>query len=169
MDIVLVVLGFAFMIAGIVGSFIPVIPGPPLSWVGLLVLHLTQAVTLSTTFLVVTFIIAIGIAILDYFIPAMGTKRFGGSRAGAIGTTVGLIIGLIFLGPIGLIIGPFGGALVGELVFNQTESSAAFKAATGSFIGFLASTFIKLVVAIVFLGLFISKTIAHSGTLFYLE
>jgi len=168
MDIVLLVLGFVLMIAGILGSFVPVIPGPPLSWVGLLMLHLTEAVELNITFLVITFIIAIGIAILDYFIPAMGTKRFGGSRSGAIGTTVGLIIGLIFLGPFGILIGPFAGALVGELVFNQTESKAAFKAATGSFIGFLASTFIKLIVAIIFLGLFISKSIANSSALFSL-
>ena len=166
MDIILLILGFLLMLAGIIGSFIPVVPGPPLSWVGLLVLHLTEAVTLSTTFLVITGIIAISIAILDYFIPAIGTKRFGGSRAGAIGTTVGLIIGLIALGPFGILIGPFAGALIGELVFNQTESTAAFKAATGSFIGFLASTFIKLIVAIVFLGLFISKSVGHSSALF---
>ena len=101
MDIVLVLIGLLFMLAGIVGSFIPVIPGPPLSWVGLLVLHLTEAVTLSTSFLVITCVIAIGIAIMDYIIPAMGTKRFGGSRSGAIGTTVGLILGLIFLDPSG--------------------------------------------------------------------
>lgn len=166
MDIVLVILGLVLMIAGIVGSFIPIIPGPPLSWIGLLILHITKAVQYSTTFLVVTFVIAIGIAILDYFIPAMGTKRFGGSRAGAIGTTIGLIIGLITMGPLGLIAGPFGGALVGELVFNQTDSQAAFKAATGSFIGFLASTFIKLVVATIFLGLFIYKVFAEAGALF---
>ena len=100
------------------------------------------------------FLIALSIWILDYIIPAMGTKRFGGSRAGIIGTSIGLIIGLIFLGPFGIIIGPFLGALFGELI-NKSEFNKAFKAAFGSFLGFIASTFIKFVIAVIYLGLFV--------------
>ena len=165
MDIFLIVISFLFMILGIVGSFIPILPGPLTSWVGLLILHLTNAVPMNWTFLIITFIIALGIWILDYFIPAMGTKRFGGSRAGIIGTTIGLIVGIIAPIPGGIIIGPFLGALIGELI-NKSEFNKAVKAAIGSFLGFLASTFVKFIVTIIYFGFFIIKLIGNSNHLF---
>ena len=165
MDIFLIVISFLFMVLGIVGSFIPVLPGPLTSWVGLLILHLTNAVPMNWTFLIITFIIALGIWILDYFIPAMGTKRFGGSRAGIIGTTTGLIVGIIAPIPGGIIIGPFLGALIGELI-NKSEFNKAVKAAVGSFLGFLASAFVKFIVTIIYFGFFIIKLIANSDRLF---
>ena len=154
MDIVLIVLAGILMIAGILGSFLPVIPGPLTSWVGLLLLHLTETIPLNWTFLIVTFIIAFAIWILDYFIPIVGTRRFGGSRAGMIGTTIGLLVGLFFLGPFGIIIGPFLGALIGELI-NKSDSQTAVKAAFGSFLGFITGVFLKFVVAMIFLGYYI--------------
>lgn len=165
MDIFLVVLAAIFMLLGIIGSFLPVLPGPITSWVGLLLLHLTDAVPMNWTFLTITLLVAVAIWLLDYVIPAMGTKRFGGSRAGMIGTTVGLIIGLIFLGPFGIIIGPFAGALIGELL-NKSNSQTAVRAAFGSFLGFLTSTFIKFIVAVIYLGFFIWKFIDYSNLLF---
>lgn len=165
MDIFLVVLAAIFMLLGIIGSFLPVLPGPITSWVGLLLLHLTDAVPMNWTFLTITLLVAVAIWLLDYVIPAMGTKRFGGSRAGMIGTTVGLIIGLIFLGPFGIIIGPFSGALIGELL-NKSNSQTAVRAAFGSFLGFLTSTFIKFIVAVIYLGFFIWKFIDYSNLLF---
>jgi len=153
------------MALGIIGSFIPVLPGPLTSWVGLLILHLTNTIPMNWTFLIITFIIALGIWLLDYIIPAMGTKRFGGSRAGIIGTSIGLIIGLIAPIPGGIIIGPFLGALIGELI-NKSEFNKAVKAAVGSFLGFLASTFVKFIVSIIYLGFFIIKLIKYSDHLF---
>jgi uncharacterized protein YqgC (DUF456 family) len=88
-------------------------------------------------------------------IPAKGTKRFGGSKYGIWGTNIGLIVGLIAPIPLGFIIGPFLGAFVGELIYNSSDKKRALKSATGSFIGFLASTFMKFVVCMVYLGLFI--------------
>jgi len=165
MDIFLIVISFLFMALGIIGSFIPVLPGPLTSWVGLLILHLTNTIPMNWTFLIITFIIALGIWLLDYIIPAMGTKRFGGSRAGIIGTSIGLIIGLIAPIPGGIIIGPFLGALIGELI-NKSEFNKAVKAAVGSFLGFLASTFVKFIVSIIYLGFFIIKLIKYSDHLF---
>jgi hypothetical protein len=162
MDIFLVILSGIFMLLGIIGSFIPILPGPLTSWIGLLILHLTDAVPLNWTFLIVTLIVAIAIWLLDYVIPAMGTKKFGGSRAGMIGTTVGLFVGLIFLGPFGIIIGPFLGALVGETL-NKTDSKTAVKAAFGSFLGFLTSAFIKFIVALIYLGFYISDLISFGS------
>lgn len=165
MDIFLILLATFFMLLGIIGSFLPVLPGPLTSWVGLLIFHLIDTVPMNWTFLIITLIIALVIWLLDYIIPAMGTKKFGGSKAGIIGTTLGLIIGLIFLGPFGIIIGPFAGAYIGELI-NKSDSKTALRAAFGSFLGFLTSTFIKFIVAVIYLGLFIGKVWDYSNELF---
>ena len=156
MDYLLLILGLIFMIIGILGSFLPVLPGPPISWVGLLLLYFTEAVEMNYWILGITLVVAVGVGILDYVIPAKGTKRFGGSSYGVWGTNIGLIVGIFAPIPLGFIIGPFVGAFVGELIYNSKDHKRALKAATGSFIGFLASTFMKFVVCMVYLGLFIS-------------
>lgn len=155
MDILLTILGFLFMFIGLIGSIIPVLPGPPLSWVGLLLLHLTNVVPDDWTFLSITLGIALLVFALDYIIPAMGAKKFGGSKAGMIGTSIGLVVGIIVPIPGGIIIGPFVGALIGELS-NKADSATAVKAAFGSFIGFITGTFLKFIVAIVYFGFFIN-------------
>lgn len=161
MDLLFIIFGFIFMLAGIAGSVLPVIPGTPLSWVGLIILYLSPSLPFDGWFIGITGVIAITIYVMDYIIPAIGTKKFGGSKAGAWGTTIGLIIGIIAPIPFGILIGPFVGALVGELLFNKTEGSQAFKAAIGSFFGFLASTFLKFFATLVFLGLFIYKLVIN--------
>ncbi|WP_428224224.1 DUF456 domain-containing protein [Flavobacterium sp.] len=155
MDLVLTCIGFACMIIGIFGSFLPVLPGPGISWLGLVLLYFTKAVPDNYWVIGVTFIIILLITLLDYIIPAKGTKLFGGSKYGVWGTNIGLIVGLLSPIPMGFIIGPFVGAFVGELYYNSQEQKRALKAATGSFIGFLASTFMKFVVCIIFLGYYI--------------
>lgn len=165
MDILLVFIAALFIALGIIGSFLPILPGPITSWVGLLILHFTDAIPMNWTFLIITLIIAIFIWFLDYIIPAIGTKRFGGSKYGMIGTSIGLIVGLFSPIPFGIIIGPFVGALIGELM-NKSDTNTAVKAAFGSFLGFLTSTFIKFIVAIIYLGLFIVKTWDYKDVLF---
>jgi len=165
MDIILIIIAALFMVLGIMGSFLPVLPGPITSWLGLLLAHFTDAVPMNKSFLIITLVIAIAIWVLDYIIPAMGTKRFGGTRYGMIGTTVGLIVGLFAPIPGGIIIGPFVGALIGELI-HKNDTKTATKAALGSFIGFLTSTFIKFVVAIIYFGLFIGILIDYGSTIF---
>ena len=157
MDILLLLLGLFFIILGIIGSFIPVLPGPITSWIGLLLIHLTNVIPYNWTFILTTFTIALFVYILDYIIPALGTKIFGGSKYGIIGTTIGLLVGIIFLGPFGIIIGPFTGALIGELIHDNENSNRALKAAFGSFMGFLFSTGLKFTVSVIYAGLFFSK------------
>ena len=157
MDLLLLLLGVFFIILGIIGSFIPVLPGPITSWVGLLLIHLTNAIPNNWTFILTTLAVAILVYILDYIIPALGTKKFGGSKYGIIGTTVGLLVGLIFLGPFGIIIGPFIGAFIGELIHDNENSNRALKAAFGSLIGFLFSTGLKFIVSSIYAGLFFLK------------
>lgn len=154
MEYFLLIVGFICMITGIIGSFLPVLPGPTVSWVGILLLYLCPTIAYNYWVLGITLLIAVVIAILDYVIPAKGTKRFGGSKYGIWGTNIGLIVGLFFP-PLGFIIGPFLGALLGELLFDSKDHNRALKAATGSLLGFLAGTFIKFMVTIVYLGLFI--------------
>lgn len=155
MDIFLLIIGFLVALLGIVGSFLPILPGPLTSWFGLLILSLTKTVPINYTFLGITLGIAILIWLIDYFIPAIGTKKFGGTRYGVIGTMIGLVFGMLFLGPFGIIIGPFVGAFLGEIL-NERNSGKALKAAFGSFIGFLTSTFLKFVASLIFTGFYIS-------------
>ncbi len=166
MDIFLLIAGFLLVLLGIVGSFLPVLPGPVTGWIGLLLLHLTKAVPMNYTFLGVTLVISIIIWILDYVIPAMGTKKFGGTKYGAIGTTIGLIIGLLAPIPLGFIIGAFLGAFIGELIHDHMDINKAIKGAIGSFLGFLASTGLKFMVALIYTGLFVYKTITYWDAIF---
>ncbi|MDO6853982.1 DUF456 domain-containing protein [Cellulophaga lytica] len=167
MDIALLIIGFVLTLTGIIGSFLPVLPGPPISWLGLLVLYLTKAIPNDWVFLGITLAVALIVFALDYIIPAIGTKKFGGTKAGMIGTTIGLLVAVFFpvLGVFGIVVWPFVGALVSELL-NKADQKTALKAAFGSFIGFLTGTFLKFIVAIVYLGLFVSKVWEYSEALF---
>ena len=165
MDIILITVATLLMILGLLGSFLPVIPGPFTSWIGLVLLYFTEAIPTNVTLIIVTLIVAILISVLDYIIPSMGTKRFGGTKAGVIGTSVGLVVGLFAPIPGGIIIGPFIGAFIGELI-HKSNSKTALKAAFGSFIGFLASTFIKFIVTLIYFGLFISIIWDYKEALF---
>ena len=155
------------MLLGLLGSFLPVLPGPTLSWIGLLLLYLTSAIPDDWWFLGITLAIALIVFAIDYIIPVVGTKRFGGSKAGMIGTAVGLVVAIVFpiLGIFGIIVWPFVGALVGE-ISNKADNKTAMKAAFGSFIGFITGTFLKFVIAMIYLGLFISTTWEFKAALF---
>ena len=150
MNLVLITIGFLLILMGIAGSFIPIIPGPITGWFGLFVIYQSSFLNLDYFFLGITFVIAVSVFILDYIIPSIGAKKFGGSKSGVIGSTLGTIIGTIFLGPIGIIIGAFLGAFVGELSKNRSNTLIAFKAAIGTLIGYLGGIFLKLSIAIVF-------------------
>lgn len=154
MDIVLVIIGFICCIVGIFGSFLPVLPGPIVSWIGLLLLYLTNYVKINYWVLGITLFLTLLISVLDYVIPAKGTKKFGGSKYGVYGTNIGLLIGLFFP-PIGFIIGLFVGAFIGELIYNSKDKKAALKAAFGAFLGFIASSFIQMMLCLSFTVLFV--------------
>ncbi len=157
MDLFLLIIGFLFILLRIVGSFSPVLPGPIMGWVGLLFLHLTDTIQKDWNFLGVTLAVAIIVFVLDYIIPLLGTKKYGGTKYGVYGSMIGLIVGLIFGGPLGIILGPFFGALIGELIKDSNDSKKALRAAYGSFIGFLFSTDLKFAVSLTFLVLFIKQ------------
>lgn len=155
MDILLLILGFACIITGLIGSFLPVLPGPSVSWVGLALLYFTKAVPANYWILGIALLITVVISVLDYVIPAKGTKRFGGSSYGIWGTNIGLVVGILAPISFGFLIGPFIGALIGELIYDFKDHNRALKAAAGSFVGFLASSFMKFVICVMYLGLFV--------------
>lgn len=155
MDIFLLVIGLAFVLIGIAGSVLPVLPGPPIGWVGLLLLYLTKAVPMDYWAIGITFFLAVLVSILDYVVPAIGTKKFGGTKYGMWGTTIGLVVGLFIPIPLGFLIGSVLGAFIGEMLYDSKDTNRATKAAVGSFIGFVGSTFLKLVVTFGYLIWFV--------------
>jgi uncharacterized protein YqgC (DUF456 family) len=156
-DILFVILGCCLLLGGLVGCVLPLIPGPPLSFVALLLLQGTRFAGFSTKFLLVTAGVTVVVTIFDYILPVWGTKRWGGSRAGVVGAMVGLLAGLFFL-PIGIVVGPFAGAVVGEMLSGR-DTNAALRSGVGSFIGFLLGTGVKLAVCITFMFYFIRELI----------
>ena len=159
MDILLIFLSGFFILLGIVGSFLPIIPGPLTSWLGIFILSITQSVFIDKISLVVSFIIAVGIFVLDYFVPVLGAKKFGGGRGSVIGSSIGLICGILFIGPFGIFLGPFFGAFIGELVVNSDNKKGALKAAIGSLIGFLSGVFLKFLISIAFAFFYLKSLI----------
>jgi len=154
LDLILLVLGLILCLIGILGSFLPIIPGPVSSWLGILLLYSTSVVEFNLNFILITFTVAISVSFLDYIIPILGVKKLGGTRSGQIGTIIGLILCLILLGPIGIIIGPFLGALLGEMSTNKSFQDS-LKPAFGSFIGVIAGSIIKFLISLSFLFFYI--------------
>jgi uncharacterized protein YqgC (DUF456 family) len=158
MDILLITLGAICIFIGVLGSFVPVIPGPPLSWIGLLLLQYTSNVAFSPIFIGVTGVIALLATLLDYYLPVLGTKKYGGSKWGVWGAIMGLLFAVFFpvFGPLGFLIWPFSGAFIGELS-QQKNQKNALRAAWGSFVGFLAGSLIKLIISMAYAGFFIQQ------------
>jgi len=158
MDIVLVVLGGILVALAIVGCFLPILPGPPLGFIGLLLLHFSSKAQFSVAFLVIVGLIVLAVSLLDYLVPVIGAKRFGGSRLGVIGCIAGLLLGIFIFPPFGIIIGPFIGAVVGELI-NGDDLNKAVKSGFGSFLGYVFGTGIKLAVTFAMAYFYIEKLV----------
>ncbi len=134
-DILWISIGMLLLIVGIIGCILPVLPGQILAWGSLLILQLTSPPPFTAKFIVIWALITAGVTLMDYYVPIWGTKKLGGSKKGMWGATIGLVIGIFFFPPFGLIVGPFVGAFVGELIAGK-DSNTAFKSGFGSFLGF---------------------------------
>ena len=144
MDILLVILGVICLLVGLAGCFLPILPGPPVAYLALWLLHFTGYAEFTVTELVVWGLLVVLVQAMDYVTPMLGTKYSGGSKWGNWGCIIGTLVGLLFL-PWGIILGPFLGAVIGELLGNK-EFSQALKSGFGSLIGFILGTLLKLVV-----------------------
>ncbi len=158
MDTILIIISIILLIGGLIGCFLPIIPGPPLSFLALILLELTSYSPFSIETLIIFAILTIAVTIVDYIIPIIGTKFTGGTKNGNIGAIIGLVIGFFVFPIIGIIIGPFIGAIIGE-VFGGKKFEEAVKIAMGSLMGLLAGTFMKLALAIAMTISFILKII----------
>ena len=143
MDVFLLILAFLCMLIGIIGCIVPGLPGTPVAYAGLWIAQATDRVDFSWQQLLAYGIATIVISVLDYVVPAWGTKRYGGSKWGVWCSTIGVFVGLFF-GAVGVILGPLVGAVIGELISGK-EFADALKAGWGSFIGLLFGTILKLI------------------------
>ena len=159
MDFFLIVFVAAiFLILGCIGSVLPILPGPILSYVGLLIIHFFA---LETEFLTNYELILYGFVTLfvffsDYFLQLFGVKKMGGKKRAVYGTTIGIVFGMFFIPPFGIVLGAFLGAFLGALMDNQ-KNKQAFKIAFGSLIGFVFGTLIKLIYSFYIISLVITK------------
>jgi uncharacterized protein YqgC (DUF456 family) len=143
--IVLIILGIICLIIGIIGCFVPGLAGPPFSFLALILLSIAKRwEPFSPGFLIVIAAVTIIVTALDYIVPAAGAKKYGASKFGFWGAVIGMIIGIIYIPPLGMIIGAFIGAFVGELLIGK-QSSAALKAGWGVFVGVMIGILLKLI------------------------
>ncbi len=148
------ILAGVLLLAGLIGTFLPLLPGPPLAWAGLLAAHFSAYSNLEIWILAATGIAAAIVTAIDYIFPSIITKKSGGSDAATWGCNIGLVVSF-FLGPIFILVGPFLGAFIGELVNDSSDTKRAFKAAVGAFKGFLLGTGLKAITVICFIWIFL--------------
>lgn len=159
-SIINLISGFLILL-GFVGVVLPAIPGAPLALIGLLIFKLFSGdCSFGWEIIIIAGVFVIIGAILDYVLPVALTKKFGGTKYGVWGSILGLIAGLFFP-PFGLIIGPFLGAFIGELIFAPKNVNGALKSAFGSFIGFIINTGFDLILCLVLLGILIYDVFIH--------
>lgn len=149
MDIVLIIFSFVLVLAGTAGCILPVLPGPPLAYVGLVLMHLTVRAEFSWAQLVSWLVLVVVLQVLDYITPLLGSKYSGGSEYGNRGCVAGTIAGLFFM-PWGIILGPFIGAVAGEMLGGR-DLPNALKAGFGTFLGVVLGVLLKLALCFYFL------------------
>lgn len=148
MDIFLTIIASILLLIGLIGSIVPILPGPPIAYCGLLLVHFSSNHPFSVEFLIIFGLLAILSAVIDNALPIYATKKFNGSKKGVWGSSIGLIIGLFFFPPFGILIGPMVGAFVGEIADGKTTNNA-IRPAFGSLIGFLSSIFLRFALSII--------------------
>lgn len=145
-------------IIGLAGSILPALPGAPLSFAGLVLLCFCDGADISSTSIWVSAIFLAIVSVLDYVAPIWLTNASGGSKQATRGSIAGLIAGLFFFPPWGLVIGPFIGAFVGELMTHATTGKA-LKVAMMSFVGFVLTTGMKIIYSGVLLFMVIKEAV----------
>ncbi|MEA5402083.1 DUF456 domain-containing protein [Arcicella sp. DC2W] len=149
MDILLLIVSIICLLVGLAGAVLP-LPGPPLSLVGLFMLHYSKYADFDKKTLIFFTLVTIGISIFDYYAPIWGTKKFGGTKYGAWGSTIGLLVGLFIIPGFGMFLGAFLGAFLGEIL-GKAVPKKALKAAIGSFLGLIAGIFGKVILCLAML------------------
>lgn len=157
-QIILIIFSFAAALSGIIGVLLPMVPGGvPLVWLGAVLFSYATGFTLiSWAWLSALFVLAAITVLIDIFAPILGAKKFKASRAGILGSFAGLLLGILILGPIGIILGPFLGTLIGEIYWSRRQPEEALRSAGGTLIGGLIGGAVKLAIALGILGFMIA-------------
>tara|TARA_B100000780_G_scaffold133316_1_gene93535 strand:+ start:2618 stop:3118 length:501 start_codon:yes stop_codon:yes gene_type:complete len=166
MDLFYLILSFVTIILAFIGCFLPIIPGPLTGWFSFIFLYQIDGVKINNTLLLITFIVSILVFLVDYLLPILGTKVFGGSKKGIFGASIGLIIGVLSFGPLGLVIGPIFGAFIGELLNDNRKIRIAIKASIGTILGLLSGFFLKFTVTSLFLIIYLFEVWKFRFTIF---
>ena len=147
MEILLLIVIGSLLLLGVIGCFIPIIPGPPISYCGLLVFHFYSSYLIEEKILWLMAFLVISVTIFDLWVQIYGVKKFGGTKRAVNGSILGLIIGIFFFPPFGIIIGPFLGAFIGARMEKNSDRNKAIKVAMGALMGFFVGTILKLSVS----------------------
>lgn len=160
MDIVWAILACLLAVLGIVGAIAPVLPGPLIGYGGVLCVAAASFSEVSAGVLWGGAAVTLFVTLADYFLPGWMAKRFGGSRSGALGATVGAIAGFFLFPPVGILLGPFVGAVLGELLHDSRDVAHALQVGVGSFLAFIVGTGLKLILTIAFAVLIVQQLIS---------
>lgn len=152
LDIVLIIIASILVIVGIIGCFLPVIPGPPISYAGVLVAYFVSNTNIQISTLIILGVFMVIVTILDFWIPSLATKKFGGTKWGSRGCLIGMLASLVGLKWWAIFIAPFAGAFLGELFYLKKHDMPVkgnvkylFKTALGAFVGMMCGIIIKLI------------------------
>ena len=148
MDIFIIYLVVFILLLGIIGCFFPVIPGPPISYGALLIFHFFSSYNIEENTLWFMAFVVIAATVFDLWVQIYGVKKFGGTKKAVNGSIIGLIIGIFFFPPFGIVIGPFLGAFIGARMDENSDGNKAIKIALGALAGFFAGTMLKLSVSV---------------------
>ena len=161
MSVVLLSVAIVLMVAGLVGCVIPIVPGPAFAYCGLLCMIPTSKAP-STLAIAAFGVTALVVTVLDYVVPALGAKRFKCSKCGTWGCVIGTFVGMFFF-PLGLLLGPFCGAVVGELLARKRTGEALW-GGFGAFLGFLSGVLLKIAFCAVTIFFYFRSLLAAAGS-----
>lgn len=147
MELLVVLLAIILLILGLLGSFVPAIPGPSLSYIALLLVSFFTSYTFSQDFLLMWAGIVITVMALDYWLQVYGVKKFGGKKKAINGTLIGLVVGLFAPIPFGFLLGPFAGAFIGAYLEEKEDFLKVLLIAMGALAGFFSGAVLKLAVS----------------------
>lgn len=144
-DRILIIFWILSLITWLIGSVAPILPWPALSVIGLLLIQFTTNYQFSWAWIILFSVLVVASMIVDYYLPIWWTKKYWGTQAGVIGSTLGMVSGIFLFPPLGMIVLPFVGAFLWEYLMNNSTGQKALRSARWSFVGFLLGTGYKLI------------------------
>jgi uncharacterized protein len=159
-ETITIIIGLLVAIIGLIGCVIPAIPGPPLNFLSLVILELGIKDAFSAEFYITWGIITVVVTILDYILPVIGARAYRSSKYGIWGSVIGMILGIVFFPPFGMIIGLFLGAVIGELIAGK-EHLEALKVGTATFVASILMILAKLAVSGIMTYYFVERSIKY--------